>query len=57
EMPPRRKEIFILSRKEHLSYKEIAERLSISDRTVEKQISVALKFLKKNVCLLILFLN
>jgi len=40
EMPPRRKEIFILSRKEHLSYKEIAERLSISDRTVEKQISV-----------------
>ncbi|NDV58238.1 RNA polymerase sigma-70 factor [Bacteroides sp. 519] len=43
EMPPRRREIFNLSRKENKSYKEIAELLQISERTVENQISEALK--------------
>ncbi len=56
ELPTRRREIFNLSRKEHLSYKEIAERLSISEKTVENQISEALKYLRKNICLLVLFL-
>ena len=56
ELPPKRKEIFNLSRKEHKSYKEIALLLNISEKTVENQISEALKYLKKNMALLVLFL-
>ena len=47
---------FNLSRKEHKSYKEIAFQLNISEKTVENQISEALKFLKKNIMLLIWFI-
>lgn len=46
ELPNRAREIFILSRKEHLSNDEIANRLSISKRTVENQITNALKHLR-----------
>ena len=49
-------DIFNLSRKEHKSYKEIAFQLNISEKTVENQISEALKFLKKNIMLLIWFI-
>lgn len=45
-LPERMREVFVLSRKEHLSYKEIAERLNISDQTVKKQISKSLKLLR-----------
>ena len=44
ELPERRRVIFNLSRKEHKSYKEIAFQLNISEKTVENQISEALKF-------------
>lgn len=56
ELPPRRREIFILSRKENKSYKEIALLLDISEKTVENQISEALKYLRKNIILLSFFL-
>lgn len=46
-MPAARKEIFQLSRFEQLSYKEIADKLSISPKTVENHISLALKTLRK----------
>lgn len=46
ELPPSRREIFRLSRHEHLSYREIAERLSISEKTVETQVNRALRFLR-----------
>ena len=55
ELPPRRREIFNLSRKENKSYKEIALLLNISEKTVENQIHEALKFLKKNITLLLFF--
>lgn len=45
-LPPRMREIFELSRKQNLSYKEIAVRLDISDKTVKKQISNALKLIR-----------
>ncbi|TKC04438.1 RNA polymerase sigma factor [Pedobacter frigoris] len=45
-LPAKMKEVFILSRREHLSYKEIAQRLNISDKTVKKQISNVLKHFK-----------
>ncbi|GGG86113.1 DNA-directed RNA polymerase sigma-70 factor [Parapedobacter pyrenivorans] len=46
KLPERMREVFTLSRKEHLSYKEIAERLNISDETVKKQISKSLRHLR-----------
>ena len=46
ELPAKRKEIFILSREEGLSHKQIAEKLGISVKTVENQINLSLKFLK-----------
>jgi|WetSurMetagenome_2_1015567.scaffolds.fasta_scaffold129863_1 RNA polymerase sigma-70 factor, ECF subfamily len=45
-LPKKRKEVFRLSREEGLKYKEIADRLSISVKTVEAQMGLALKFLR-----------
>lgn len=45
-LPPKMKVVFKLSREEYLSYKEISEKLSISENTVRKQISNALKILR-----------
>jgi len=42
-LPPTRKKVFVLNRLYGYSYKEISEQLSISPRTVEKHISLALK--------------
>lgn len=46
ELPLKMKKIFLLSRNEEMSYKEISKMLSISDKTVKKQISNALKLLR-----------
>ncbi|HRT47934.1 MAG TPA: RNA polymerase sigma-70 factor [Bacteroidales bacterium] len=48
-LPDRRREIFIKSRFEGLSIKELSEELGISHKTVENQITAALKFLKENL--------
>lgn len=45
-LPPRCKTVFVLSRFEELSYKEISEKLDISPKTVENQISKALKIMR-----------
>lgn len=45
-LPPKRREIFILSRKEGLSNKRISELLQISESTIETQLSKALSFMK-----------
>lgn len=45
-LPDRCKEVFELSRNEHLTNKEIAEKLDISVKTVEAQITKALKKIK-----------
>lgn len=42
-LPKKMREVFILSRKEELSHKEIAEKLAISDKTVKKQINNVIK--------------
>jgi RNA polymerase sigma-70 factor (family 1) len=49
ELPARCKEIFLLSRISQLSNAEIADRLSISKRAVENQISLAVKYLKPHL--------
>lgn len=46
ELPPSRKKIFILSKRKHLTNKEIAVELNISESTVATQLSLALKFMK-----------
>jgi RNA polymerase sigma-70 factor (ECF subfamily) len=48
-MPEKRREIYILSRNEGLSYKEISAQLGISENTVDSQIRKALSFLKENL--------
>lgn len=48
-LPEKCREIFILSRKEHLSVKEIAEQLHISPKTIENQIGIALRRLRSNM--------
>ena len=45
-LPEERRRIFIMSRDEGLKYKEIAEKLNISVKTVENQIGRALKSLR-----------
>jgi RNA polymerase sigma-70 factor (ECF subfamily) len=45
-LPPKMKAVFIMSRNEYLSHREIAWKLEISEQTVSKQITNALKILK-----------
>ncbi|SHM58413.1 RNA polymerase sigma-70 factor, ECF subfamily [Chitinophaga jiangningensis] len=49
DLPDKMREIFNLSRKEQLSYREIATLLGISEETVRKQISNALARLRNQV--------
>ena len=49
KLPARRKEIFIKSRFEGLCIKEIAEKMKISHKTVENQLTDALKFIRTNL--------
>jgi RNA polymerase sigma-70 factor (family 1) len=49
DMPPVRKQVFEMSREHGMSYREIAETLSVSSRTVETHIYKALKQIKKHI--------
>lgn len=46
DMPEKRREVFLASRYDGLKYSEIAEKLGISQKTVEAQMSAAIKQLK-----------
>ena len=48
-LPPERKKIFQMSRYEGLKYKEIADQLGLSVKTVEAQMGKALKMLRENL--------
>lgn len=60
KLPERCREVFVLSRYEGLKYQEIADSLEISVKTVENQMSKALKILrvelKALISLLIIFI-
>lgn len=45
-LPEQRRRIFLLHREQHLSYREIAQQLNISPKTVENQIAATLKQLR-----------
>jgi RNA polymerase sigma-70 factor (family 1) len=49
KLPERRKEIFIKSRFHGLTIKEIAEEMKISHKTVENQLTDALRFIRTNL--------
>nr|WP_319572243.1 RNA polymerase sigma-70 factor [uncultured Draconibacterium sp.] len=49
ELPDRQKEVFLLSRSEGLSHKEIAEKLGIKPKTVEYHITLAVRSLKEKI--------
>lgn len=49
QLPPERKRIFIMSRYEDMKYREIADELGISVKTVEAQMGKALKFLREQL--------
>lgn len=49
ELPPRCRQIFKLSRIESASNDEIASRLGISKRSVENQMSIAIKSIRQNL--------
>ena len=51
QMPNKMREVYQLSRKHHLTHKEIAERLAISDETVKKHIQHALQIIKTAISL------
>ncbi len=48
-LPVKRREIFLLSRKEGLTYREIAEKLNISANTVNTQISKSLEYIRDHL--------
>lgn len=49
QLPPQRKRVYILSKKQGLSNKRVANELKISVKTVEDHISKAKKFLKERL--------
>lgn len=49
QLPPKCKEIFLLSKKEGLTYVEIANYLNISQKTVENQMGIAFTIIRKKV--------
>lgn len=51
-LPPRMRLVFQMSRKQHLSHKEIALELGISEQTVTDQIKKALKILRPRLSML-----
>ena len=48
-MPERRRKIYLLCKEEGLSHKEIASLLNISKDTVEQQINLSMKHLRKEL--------
>lgn len=48
-LPPKRREIFRLSREQGMKYKEIADALDISVKTVEAQMGLALRHLREEL--------
>ncbi|MFP5079651.1 RNA polymerase sigma-70 factor [Pedobacter sp. JCM 36344] len=48
-LSPRVKEVYKLSREEHLTIKEIAGKLEVSEQTVKNQLTVALKHLRQSL--------
>ena len=53
ELPAKMREVFLLSRRKFLTHQQIADELRISETTVSKQITNALKILRKKLGIVI----
>ena len=49
KLPPRRREIFVMSHKQGMTYPQIARELNISLDTVQKQIGAAIRTIRKEL--------
>lgn len=49
QLAPRQKEVYLLSREEGLTHKEIAQKLNISENTVKNHLVTTLKYLKSHI--------
>jgi RNA polymerase sigma-70 factor (family 1) len=54
-LPAKMREVFELSRKAHLSHREIAEKLDLSELTVKKHVNNALKILRGRLTAIFFF--
>lgn len=52
KLPPKRREIIRMHRDEGLSYNEIAERLSITNSTINTQLTKAMSFIRQHIRLI-----
>ncbi|MGA9650990.1 RNA polymerase sigma factor [Pedobacter sp.] len=57
QLPKKMREVFQMSRKGNLSYIQIASELNISDKTVKKQVSNAIKILKSRLSSIFFYLS
>ena len=48
-LPPRCREIYSLCKEDHFTYKEVAEKMGISQKTVENQMGISLQKLKASL--------
>ena len=55
-LPPKMREVFEMSRNTDLSYKEIAQELQISDKTVKKQVTNAIHILRQKLDLVLILM-
>ena len=56
QLPPKRRKIFVMSRKLGMTYKDIASELDLSEKTIETHIRLALRTLKSALLKALLFL-
>jgi RNA polymerase sigma-70 factor (ECF subfamily) len=56
ELPPRMRQVFEMSRKQNMTYKQIAMQLGTAEETVKKQVSGALKVLRVKLGVLVYIL-
>lgn len=54
-LPEKQKQIFLLSRRKHLTNKEIAAHMNLSVKSIEGYLTKTLKFLKQNITLFCFF--
>lgn len=50
QLPPKCREIFLMAKQEGMKYKEIAAALELSEKTIENQMTKAIKILREFVC-------
>lgn len=56
QLPPQRRRVYDMSRRQGMSYKEIADELNLSEKTVETHIRLSLKTIREALSKILVFL-